>query len=143
MAKQFEAKTSGEIDIALTFKELKTLFDGFVFDKNLEVQHWGFDKFYNDYTKVYPLTGAVVETMHYRKLLEQHEYVVADGMPELDKALEEMEKNPKIRFVDALSCAGGCIGGPAVISQESVEIKAQKICEYRDSARQDGVACNF
>lgn len=145
MAKQYEAKVSGEVDMALTFKELQQLLDVGSKIENLELDSLdgGFDKFYNDYTKIYPLTGAVVETMHYKKLLENHESIVADGIPSLDKAIEKMETNPKIRFLDALSCVGGCIGGPAIISQNSVEEKTASIKKYREDARKDRIACDL
>jgi len=61
-----EAKQYG-IDYAITFKELQDIFDYYKDNKlpyhngfNIDITtegDWDFDKFYNDYTKVYPLAG--------------------------------------------------------------------------------------
>lgn len=103
-----EASSSEHVDHVLTFKELQEIFDQ-AGDQHLDDFDGTFDKFYNDYTKIYPLSGAVVETMHYKKILENHQYVVADGIQEIDAAIAKMESDPNIRFVDALACDGGCI----------------------------------
>jgi iron only hydrogenase large subunit-like protein len=31
-----------------------------------------------------------------------------------------------------LACPGGCVGGPWVISQEPIEIRAQKVKDYKE-----------
>jgi len=39
-----------------------------------------FDKFYNDYTKVYPLSGAVAQTMHAKDILKEDQILIVDGI---------------------------------------------------------------
>jgi len=66
LAKKMEAKLYG-IDYAVTFQELQAIFDyckenGIAHKQKFEIDvteagDWDFDKFYNDYTKIYPLGG--------------------------------------------------------------------------------------
>ena len=74
LAKKMEAKQYG-IDYALTFKELQEIFVcrqennlpdcEFTFTVTEEGIP-DFDKFYNDYTKVYPLAGGIADSLKYR-----------------------------------------------------------------------------
>jgi len=137
VAKKQEAILSGDVDFALTFKELQALFDYNILqwidiDNNQHV--CTFDEFYNDYTKIYPLSWAVVKTMRCGQMLEDGQVLVADGIAELDKAIEIMEKDFGIRFLDWLSCKGWCIGGPGIVSKDSISQKTEIIMKYRDDA---------
>ena len=77
-AKKIEAKESSDVDEAITFLELNQIFEFYKdnnlqyckYDKNNKTDSWDpdFDKFYNDYTKIYPLTGAVANTIHYKNI---------------------------------------------------------------------------
>jgi iron only hydrogenase large subunit-like protein len=71
-----------------------------------------FDKFYNDYTKVYPLTGAVAQTMHYKDVLRDEQILIVDEIKNMDEAIKTFETNLDIKFFDPLACPGGCVGGP-------------------------------
>ena len=39
-------------------------------------------------------------------------------------------ESQKFRFFDCLSCPGGCIGGPGMISKEPTQTKIQKVRNY-------------
>lgn len=64
LAKKLEAKENG-VDYAITFKELKDIFD-YIKENDIPARPFmysvtekgipDFDKFYNDYTKIYPLS---------------------------------------------------------------------------------------
>ncbi|HCB51037.1 TPA: hypothetical protein DEP21_00345 [Patescibacteria group bacterium] len=58
-AKKIEAQQTGEIDTALTFQELQEVLN-YTKTNNISTTQQtidsDFDSFYNDYTKVYPLT---------------------------------------------------------------------------------------
>jgi len=94
-----------------------------------------FDKVYNDYTKIYPLSGAVAETMHSKSILTPEEVLVVDGPKNIDWAIKELEKNKNIKFVDILFCKGGCIGGPGIISKDTQQKKEDKIIKYREKCK--------
>ena len=146
LAKKIEAKESGDVDGAITFKELQQIFDHykendipykeFAFDVT-ESGDADFDTFYNDYTKVFPLTGAVAETLHYHDILTIDQVLIVDELKNLPAAIAYMESNPKIRFIDPLSCPGGCIGWPWIISQEPIAQRVKKVKKYRSYCEKD------
>jgi len=142
--KKQEAIKYKAVDYALTFKELQDIFDyckenNIYKDIEITKKNQHFDMLYNDYTKIYPLSGAVAQTMHYKEILEKHEVLIADSVLEINNAITEMEGNKNIKFLDFLFCKGGCIGGPGIISKESIEIKKQKIIDYRDKAKNEKI----
>lgn len=147
-AKKLEAKQSGDVDEALTFQELQHIFDYYK-ENNLPYKDFSFDvtdrgdadfdKFYNDYTKVFPLTGAVADTLHYRDILGPDQVLIVDELKHLDAALEYMEKNPNVKFLDPLSCPGGCIGGPGVITKAPTHERAEKVKHYKDYCKWDKI----
>jgi iron only hydrogenase large subunit-like protein len=145
-SKKQEAKENKEVDFAITFKELYDIFQYFkenkLFEKkNNENKH--FDKFYNDYTKIYPLSGAVAETMNTHEILKFDEMIIADGLKEIDKAIIKFKENKKIRFADLLFCKGGCVGGPGIISYESIEQREDRVIHYRDKSKHEKLGKNF
>ena len=138
LAKKIEAKTTGEVDEAITFQELQAVREyvqtqGITTNPN---NNSDFDDYYNNYTKIYPLTWGVAETLHAKDILQTNQVIVCDGIPATEKAIQEIENNPNIKFIDPLSCPGGCIGGPGVISKETTEEKTKKIRDYQEKMKQ-------
>jgi len=136
LSKKQEATENKEIDFALTFKELQDIFDYYSENKlfkkiNIDPKKVDFNKLYNDYTKIYPLSGAVAKTMNYKEIVTKKQVVIADGIKGIDLAIKKMETNKKIRFLDILFCEGGCIGGPGINSKDSLKTKTQKILDYK------------
>ncbi|NCP71825.1 hypothetical protein GW835_00315 [archaeon] len=145
-SKKQEAKENKEVDYALTFKEINDMFlyakkNGFYKKQENENKH--FDKFYNDYTKIYPLSGAVAETMNTREILKPEEMIIADGIKEIDKAIMKFKENKKVRFLDMLFCTGGCVGGPGIISTETIEQREDRVIHYRDKSKNEKLGKNF
>ena len=122
--KKTEASESGIIDYCLDYSELNELLKGI---KIKSKKVLGFDKFYNDYTKVYPLSGGLSKTAHLKGVLKPGEEKVIDGILEVEKFLKNPDK--KVRFLDVTFCKGGCIGGPFVKSRDLVENK-RKVLKY-------------
>ncbi|MDD3177958.1 MAG: [Fe-Fe] hydrogenase large subunit C-terminal domain-containing protein [Candidatus ainarchaeum sp.] len=144
LAKQQEAKKNKEVDFAITFKNLYEIFKYFEKEKKFRKikkskKNLQFDSLYNDYTKIYPLSGAVAKTMHYKKILKKNQIIVADGVIKIKEALEKMKINKNIKFLDALFCKGGCIGGPGIISKNNLNTKIKKIKEYRKNAKKEKI----
>lgn len=133
-AKKIEAKSTWEVDEAITFKELQEI-------REYEQSQWiqidttknnpDFDNYYNNYTKVYPLTWWVAATLHAKDILSPDQVLVCDWIQETEQAIKTMESNPNIKFIDPLACPWWCIGWPGMISKESTEIKKAKIKEYQ------------
>jgi len=130
--KKLEAKTfSKNIYNAIMFKELEQLFEYWEKERlpKRKIKTCGFDSFYNDYTKNYPLTGGMKDSLHYKGIVHKNKIVVEDGIPNLIKLLNS-EMPSHIEFLDILNCPGGCIGGPGIISKESVRKRKEKIEKY-------------
>jgi len=137
--KQEAAKNKKDINLALTFAELSEIINYTKANKTYKqvnkVEKIDFDKVYNDYTKIYPLSGAVAETMHSRDILKPDDVLVVDGPKNTAWAIKELEKNKNIKFIDVLFCKGGCIGGPGIISKDTQQNKEDKIIKYRDACK--------
>jgi len=141
LAKKQEAeKNKSVVDFAITFSELQQIIDytkakNIYKNQNRKIKI-DFDKIYNDYTKIYPLSGAVAETMHSREILIPEEVLVVDGPKNIDWAIKELEKNKKIKFVDALFCKGGCVGGPGIISKDLQQYREDRVIKYRECCKE-------
>jgi len=88
----------------------------------------GFDSFYNDYTKIYPLSGGLSNTLHYKGLLHKNQMVSCDGCTDLQKLFS---KHSDKVFYDVLFCEGGCIGGNGVASRAPLFMKKRRVLEYK------------
>lgn len=146
ITKKIEAlENKKDIDYAITFKELKQMIDYAKKNKLLldtkENQTTDFDKYYNDYTKIYPLAGAVAETMHAKEILSKNQTLCCQGPENIEKTLKKINKNTK--FVDALFCHGGCVGGPGIISKKSIKKKENKVRKYRKDCKKIKIGQNL
>jgi iron only hydrogenase large subunit-like protein len=141
IAKKQEAKENSEcVDFAITFKELCEIYKYLEENNSLKIiedtlENKEIDKFYNDITKIYPISGGVAESMLNKQVLQKEEIIVCDGPKNIDLAIKDFKEFKKFRFVDALFCEGGCLGGPGIISKDPIDKKIKKILEYKDRSR--------
>jgi iron only hydrogenase large subunit-like protein len=136
LTKKVEAQELSEVELALTFRELEEIFKEKRIKKGRK-HKLVFDKFYNDYTKIYPLAGGLADTLHHYGILKEKEILVEDGIDEITKILDEF-KNGKYKhyiFFDCLACRGGCIGGPGMTKSRTVKEKRKRVIGYRNYAR--------
>lgn len=133
-AKKVEAKNSGLIDCAITFKEMKQVISKQKI-KPLKVSH-KFDSFYNDYTKIYPLAGGLAKTLHAKDILKENEVVSSDGIRKLNNL---MKKYPNKIFYDILFCDGGCIGGNGVACNTPIFMRKYSVLGYRKNAKKEKI----
>ncbi len=138
ITKKLEAKELGFIDEALTFKELDQLF----LEKNIPEEITEnkycitFDRFYNDYTKIYPLSGGLSSTLNYSKILNKKDILVTDGMKNVKKVLDGFKDGyyKKYKFLDILNCEGGCINGPGMVGRYDLKKRKKRVLQYKDFA---------
>lgn len=130
--KKIEADKSKYIDYVIDYNQLREIFA----KNNIKSKgnHF-FDKFYNDYTKVYPLSGGLSKTAHLKGVINKNEILIIDGIKDVLKFLEK--PNPKIRFLDVLFCEGGCIGGPHTLKVPLIKKKNRVLSYLKDSKRED------
>ena len=124
------------IDLVITFKELKEIFE----IKNIKEENflnkYSFDSFINERTKIYPISGGLASSANIKTLFKDEEICITDGLLNNKKILDELKNgNSKYRFVDILNCDGGCIGGPDFANKKlSHEEKDLLIIKYREQA---------
>lgn len=130
--KKVEANKSPFIDYVIDYMQLKVFFS----DKGIEEDNTptNFDKLYNDYTKIYPLSGGLSNTAKIHKILCKTEYEILDGWKEIYKLLIDIRDNPKkykkLKFLDITFCEGSCIGGPSTNKHISIKKKRAIITKY-------------
>jgi iron only hydrogenase large subunit-like protein len=145
--KKVEAENSEYVDYVITYQELHLLLDSQPnknhnsphSKKNLAHTSASFDKFYNDYTKIYPLSGGLSKTAHLKEVLKPGQEKIIDGILEVEKFLKKYNKKSKIRFLDVTFCKGGCIGGPCVTTALSLEQKKKKILDYMEKSKHEDI----
>lgn len=146
-AKKMEAKENG-IDYAITFKEFQDILnhnkENNIAPKTFtyEVTEDGtpdFDKFYNDYTKVYPLAWGVADSLHMKGIIDRSQILVVDWPKNVDAGFQEFKNNMNIKFLDILDCDWWCIGGPGMMSKEPSEVRKQKVLDYKEYCKKDKI----
>ena len=137
--KKIEAQNSKYIDYVIDYKELNEIlrnFKGKLIEGNNKASFL-FDKFYNDYTKIYPLSGGLSKTAHVKGILKKDETKTIDGIDEIIKFLNNPDK--KIKFLDVTFCKGGCIGGPCIISKLPLNLRKKKVLDYMKVAEKEEI----
>jgi iron only hydrogenase large subunit-like protein len=134
--KKVESQNSKYVDGVIDYDQLARLFEKNKIRKPFLTKRVQFDKFYNDYTKIYPLSGGLAKTAHIKDIVKKDEVKVIDGLKEVMRFLDHPD--PKIKFLDCLFCEGGCIGGPHTDKKCSILKKHRKVIKYlKQSQRED------
>lgn len=130
--KKIEAEKSKNINFIVNYQELKSLLKR----KNSNRKS-SFDKFYNDYTKIYPVSGGLSKTAHLKGILKKKEFKSIDGVKNFQQFLNHPDK--KIKFLDVTFCKGGCIGGPCISPKLSLKDRKKRILKYLDIAKHENI----
>lgn len=139
ITKKLEAEEIGGIESAITFPELEELFKEFKIEKNIKDEKYmkTFDKFYNDYTKIYPISGGLSSTLHHDHILKKKDILVKEGILEIQKIFDNFKDGwyKNYKFLDLLTCEQGCIGGPGMIGNYDLNKRRKRVLQYRDYAQ--------
>jgi iron only hydrogenase large subunit-like protein len=136
------------IDEVLDYQELKKLFK----QKNINLNkikksekinsknnaNIHFDKFYNDYTKIYPLAGGLSKTAHLKGIVGANDTEIIDGINNVEKFLKNPDKS--IKFLDANFCVGGCVGGPCFSQNTLLEDRKKRVLDYIEKAKHEKIS---
>ena len=134
--KKIEALKSKLIEEVIDYKELKDIFEKYKVNlKDNRKIH--FDKFYNDYTKIYPLAGGLSKTAHLKGVLKKKQIETIDGVSKVMKFLNK--PNKKIKFLDCNFCVGACIGGPCINSIEKISKRRKKVLRYLKKSKSEDI----
>ena len=80
-------------------------------------------------TRLYAISGGLTQSAELNFLLTDEELDVISGPERVKKALEDFPKN-NIRVLDILNCGGGCIAGPGIESDLSLDKRRAKIIAH-------------
>jgi signal transduction histidine kinase/iron only hydrogenase large subunit-like protein len=104
-----------ELDAAVTFMELETLFQTEGIPTDLEVSD--FDPPYAGLGALFPISRGMLQAAGIEEDLMVGEVVTADGRTDFVEAIKEFETGDlEARLLETLSC-NGCIMGPGISSQ--------------------------
>ena len=123
IGKKNEVKYSGLFDVALTFEELKMwVADEIVDTETVKVDNsLDFVPYRANEGSLYPIDGGMNETI--RKIGIRHDVQLMDicGLKNFERALNNLKPDSfdRVVFVEALSCEGGCVGGPCISSDKA------------------------
>ncbi len=138
VTKKLEGKELGTIDYVMTFKELEELFkEKNIPEKIVESEYCvSFDKFYNDYTKIYPISGGLSSTLHYKDIFKDRDILIKETTKDLTKIFDGFKDGvyKHYKFLDLLTCEGGCINGPGMVGNLSIKKRRKRVLGYRDYA---------
>lgn len=117
-----------EVDISITFKELRELFDHEQIDPSLEALE--FDGPHSAKGAIFPISRGMLNTMGKNDDFGLSNIQVADGSANFRDAISEFsEGNLNMEYLELLCCEG-CISGPGMTSKASRYKKRSLINDY-------------
>ena len=132
LAKKQEIKSYPEVELVLTYKELEEIFE----EKGINLSDFSqgsfdFDGPEEEGVRMFPTSGGMKITLDINHL-GCRKIIVGDKIENLVKIFSELEVNPQpgCLFYDVLACPGGCLGGPGVVSEKSIEERRTKLLVY-------------
>ena len=120
---------SGEVDIAMTFTELRTMFDEDGISP-MSVEPSDFDPPHAGMGSLFPISHGLLQAAHIPEDLVEGDIVVADGRSRSVEAIREFETgNFDARLLEVL-CCNGCIMGPGIGSQLPLFRRSAQVSRY-------------
>jgi iron only hydrogenase large subunit-like protein len=128
IAKKLEAKEDyPELDIlVLTYKELQKIFDIKNISPGINDELQSFD-ITGRQTRLYSMSGGLAQSSCLTKNLARSDLDVISGPQAVQKALNEFFTDTDVRVLDILSCEGGCVNGPGIISKDPMDVRRDKV----------------
>jgi len=115
--------------LVLTYKEIDEVFNHFnIIDDPLNISS-RFDVG-GDETRLYPISGGLAQSSKIKEILSEDEVQVVSGWQNCINAVENFETNTNVRLLDILFCEGGCINGPGIVTDLSLEERRKKVIDY-------------
>ena len=152
IAKKREADIFNEIDIAISFADLrKWLTDSGLTPNNKKIKEYleessqiGFVPERAGKGTLYPLDGGMCSAIKkYEKIfpeLNQIKMVSVSGIDQIPSVLKGINNETLTEplFIEFLSCAGGCVNGPGTSIQGSTALKQLSVVDYAKNTTNTG-----
>ena len=128
-AERRDENLAGAIDLVLTFRELKELFEQNAIDLHA-LPASDFDGPRPRLGGIFPVSGGLLKTAHTESDILTNDIIVAEGV---DRALDVLRQlaagSINARFLDLLFC-NGCISGPVMSNDLSTITRKQIVADY-------------
>ncbi len=139
MAKKREADVFEEIDLAISFADLRNWFIEEGIDPSrmpLENKDASFIPCRAAKGTLYPIDGGMIESMKSYSDLQGVQLMSVAGVDEFHSTLKGLDKENLCEplFIELLACPGGCINGPATTGKRSTAIKRVNLVSYANTA---------
>ena len=129
-AEREESEIIDEVDVALTFDELKE----WLTQANIDLKQFPFeseDLSSVQWARAFPVEGGLLKTGDFDTGILSQESVVITGIERCQRFLDNFEKEKEgLKMVEMMSCEGGCIDGPLLKSPLSLYQRRKKIIEF-------------
>lgn len=129
-AEREENEIIDEVDVALTFDELKEWF----VQENIDLNQFPTeteDLSSVQWARAFPVEGGLLKTGDFDTGILSQESVVITGIERCQRFLENFENEKEgLKVVEMMSCEGGCIDGPLLKSPLSLYQRRRKIIEF-------------
>ncbi len=136
ICKKLEADTFKDlVEVVITFKDLRNWFEQAEIDLRALAQRGEREKFVpyrSGLGSLYPIEGGMLKGLH-KNPKPVHNMAFSDlsTIKEVLKHLDTHRQDDSI-FLELLACKGGCINGPAHLSQVSPALKRYEIIQKSD-----------
>ena len=142
IAKLQECKWEGsQIDAAITFPQLRAMFAYRMASEQLTAPGEGFLDQKIGSSRFFPIKGGVIRSFMVGDETDIDIFSVS-GIEDCMEVFEDIASGViRPRFVEAMACKGGCIGGPTMGVEQCKPIKRKRVVQYATNetpAQSDG-----
>lgn len=130
-----EAEVAGEVEVALTFEELKEwLRESGLDTSTLPEEEFDFSSV--DWARSFPVEGGLLRSASLDTDLLSSDLIVITGVEKAKQFLQELQDG-KVRFrlIEMMACEGGCIDGPVLRSSLSFYERRNRVIAYTTGHR--------
>ena len=124
------------IDVVLTFEELNS----FLMEKNIEpekLEEQYPDEFSRE-IRTFPLKQGILKAAGISDTLSA-EVISVSGVEECMEIFAALSKDQiKPKFIEALACRGGCIGGPAMDNKLTLPVRKARLYHFSNAPKFEG-----
>ncbi|HOP75055.1 MAG TPA: [Fe-Fe] hydrogenase large subunit C-terminal domain-containing protein [Bacillota bacterium] len=133
-AKKAEAlKEKGLIDCVLTFQELADYLK--VRNISCNALDGRFPERMSHHARLFPLHQGILHTAGIEQKLKS-DIITVSGIDDCLETLEALREGTiQPRFVEALACKGGCIGGPALGNPQGIPARRERLIRWAEQAQ--------
>ncbi|BER92217.1 MAG: hypothetical protein PWP60_576 [Candidatus Atribacteria bacterium] len=135
VAKKAEAEEEevlGEVDVVLTFQELREWLQREKIDL-ASLPEESFSQSRISWARAFPVEGGLLKSASLETDLLSVEKLVITGIDRAKRFLEEFEKeSPGLKLVEMMSCEGGCIDGPMLESGLSLVERRRRVIDFAE-----------